>query len=141
MFSMETLFFSKWSRVMMLKLSEDVGLRDDGLNGCHLEPTMHRDNRALSSDKLWDSKVTALKNGGCNGVSAPPKFMNTLLVKFHTVFLPELSKGPLVRNTRWMTGGHNVLESVASRHRTGLHGRHKGGDAHDAPCVRGRTAL
>ena len=35
------MFFSKWSRVMMLKLSEDVGLRDDGLNGCHLEPSMH----------------------------------------------------------------------------------------------------
>ena len=52
MFSTNALFFSKWSRVILLKLSEDVGLRDDGLNGCHLEPTMHRDNRALSSVKL-----------------------------------------------------------------------------------------
>ena len=41
MFPTNGLFFSKWSRVMMLKLSEDVGLRDDGLNGCHLEPSMH----------------------------------------------------------------------------------------------------
>ena len=31
---------------------------------------------------------------GC--VSAAPTIMNTLLVKFHTVFLPELSEGPLV---------------------------------------------
>ena len=43
--------------------------------------------------------------------------MNTLPEKFHTLFLPELSEGPLVRNTRWMIGGHNVLESVSSRHR------------------------
>ena len=44
-------------------------------------------------------------------VSAPPKFMNTLLVKFHTVLHPELSKGPLVRNTRWMIGGLLPLET------------------------------
>ena len=35
--------------------------------------------------------------------------MNTLLVKFHTLFLPELSEGPL------MADGHHVLEEVASR--------------------------
>ena len=37
--------------------------------------------------------------------------MNTLLVKFHTLFLPELSEGPL------MADGHHVLEEVASRRR------------------------
>ena len=42
-------------------------------------------------------------------MSASPTVMNTLLVKFHT-FIPELSNGPLVRNTRWVTGGHRVLE-------------------------------
>ena len=35
--------------------------------------------------------------------------MNTLLVKFHTLFLPELSEGQL------MEDGHRVLEEVASR--------------------------
>ena len=35
--------------------------------------------------------------------------MNTLLVKFHTLFLPELSEGPL------MADGRHVLEEVASR--------------------------
>ena len=33
-------------------------------------------------------------------MSASPTGMNTLLVKIHTVFLPELSEGPLVRNSR-----------------------------------------
>ena len=37
--------------------------------------------------------------------------MNTLLVKFHTLFLPELSEGPL------MADGHHDLEEVASRRR------------------------
>ena len=34
--------------------------------------------------------------------------VNTLLVKFHTLFLPELSEGPL------MASGYHVLEEVAS---------------------------
>ena len=47
-------------------------------------------------------------------------------MKFHTVFLPELSEGRLgvgriagnlFSNTRWMTGGHHVLERVASLRR------------------------
>ena len=41
--------------------------------------------------------------------------MNTLLVKFHTLCLPELSEGPL------MADGHHVLEEVASR-RHEMHG-------------------
>ena len=50
------------------------------------------------------------------------------LVKFHAIFLPELSESPLgfglfashlSSNPRWMTGGHHVLEEVAShRHET-----------------------
>ena len=52
--------------------------------------------------------------------------MSILLVKFHTVFLPELSEGRLgvgwtagnlFSITRWMTGGHHVLERVASLRR------------------------
>ena len=37
--------------------------------------------------------------------------MNTLLVRIHMLFLPELSEGPL------MADGHHVLEEVASRRR------------------------
>ena len=48
-------------------------------------------------------------------------------MKFHTIFLPELSEGPLgvgrfashlASNTKWMIGGlggHHVLEEVANR--------------------------
>ena len=44
------------------------------------------------------SKVTVPKNCGCQGVSPSPTVMNTQLVKFHTVFLPEISEGPPVLN-------------------------------------------
>ena len=46
-------------------------------------------------------------------MSASPTVMNALLVKFHTIFLSELSEGELVlheipatsQHTRWMRGG------------------------------------
>ena len=59
-----------------------------------------------------------MRTTGCVNISVRPEHTAQVALPRHSyIFPPELSKGPLVRNTRWMIGGHNVLESVASRRR------------------------
>ena len=92
----------------MLKLSEDVDLRDDGLNGCHLEPTMHRYNSALSSVKLCDSKsdgTEELRMQWC---------ISTAEIHKHTVVeVPQRITSRAVTACTWlMIGGRHKLEWV-----------------------------
>ena len=45
-----TKFGSLWLRRLgkTVRRSEDVGLRHDGLNGCHMEPSTHAGNTSIS---------------------------------------------------------------------------------------------
>ena len=78
-----------------------VGLRDEGLNGCHLEPT-----HASGQPCTVFGHTLGLESDGteqwCNSIAE---------IHEHTVGEVPLSKGPLVRNPRWMIGGLLPLET------------------------------